>query len=266
MAAQFNPDSDWRRVATAIYQKPVDSKIFGTVELDVTDLEAYVAQKRKEGLKITLMHPLILILARGLKYEVPELNCYVVRGRIVQRDYVDVMVSVLQRDSEQLGSVRVPDADKMTLSELAVWLAEGVSSARGGREKGTTTQKSTLARLPWPLRGWMVRLARKMVVDWGFSLPFLDYTPHSFGSFVFSNVGSIGLDIAYPALMPVSNLAMVVTMGGVQSKPAVVGDQIVPRRMLVMSAAIDHRIADALHGGKLFRFLKQAIKRPGLLE
>lgn len=51
-------------------------------------------------------------------------------------------------------------------------------------------------------------------------------------------------------------------MGNVISKPMVVGDQIVPRRMLSLSAALDHRIVDAAHVGVMFRYIKEAIKGP----
>lgn len=71
----FNPNNPWRLVSTAIYAKPTDSRIMGSVELDVTDLEQWVLRKREEGMKITLMFPLILFTARALKTEIPELLC-----------------------------------------------------------------------------------------------------------------------------------------------------------------------------------------------
>ena len=52
-----NPlNTSWRKTALTIYKKPVDSKIFGSVEIDITDLEKYIAKKRKSGIKITLTH------------------------------------------------------------------------------------------------------------------------------------------------------------------------------------------------------------------
>ena len=59
----FNPNTPWRRISTAIYSKPLDGRIFGTVELDVTELEDWVSRQRQEGLKITLMYPLLLLAA-----------------------------------------------------------------------------------------------------------------------------------------------------------------------------------------------------------
>ena len=38
--------TNWRKVASTIYRKPVDSKIFGEVEIDVTDLEKFISEQR----------------------------------------------------------------------------------------------------------------------------------------------------------------------------------------------------------------------------
>ena len=77
-----------------IYRKPVDSKIYGAVEIDVTELEKYISEKRREGIKTTLTHLMTLIMGRALKYEVPELNTYIRRGKVVPREQIDAMVSV----------------------------------------------------------------------------------------------------------------------------------------------------------------------------
>jgi pyruvate/2-oxoglutarate dehydrogenase complex dihydrolipoamide acyltransferase (E2) component len=64
----------WRKTASTLYKKPDDSKILGSVEVDITELQEYIAQKRKEGLKITLTHFFTLATARAIKEKLPELN------------------------------------------------------------------------------------------------------------------------------------------------------------------------------------------------
>jgi pyruvate/2-oxoglutarate dehydrogenase complex dihydrolipoamide acyltransferase (E2) component len=261
MKNEFEPNNAWRKTAAAIYRKPVDSKIFGSVELDVTDLEAYILEKRKEGLRITLMHPFILFISRALKTEVPELNCFIRRGNVIARDQVDATVSVLVGGT-QMSAVRVVNADTLSLAELADVLLREVPRSRKGKEDKTMGNKHFLATIPWPFRTWAVNLVKWMTIDLGVSIPSMGLSPNAFGSFVFSNIGSIGLDVGYAALMPASNVAIVFTMGTVQSKPAVIGDQIVPRRMLNLCAVLDHRVVDASHGGKMFKYLKEAVKGP----
>lgn len=59
-------NSSWRKVASSIYRRPTDSKLFGSVELDITELQAFIAEKRKTGVKVTLTHIFVLAAARAL--------------------------------------------------------------------------------------------------------------------------------------------------------------------------------------------------------
>lgn len=258
-------NSGWRKVASSIYRRPTDSKLFGSVEIDITDLEKYIAEKRKIGIKATLTHIFILAAARALKEEIPELNTFIKRGKVVYRDHIDVMLSILLRESV-MGSVLIKDADTLTLEEIIKVMNEEVQRARQGSENKTMQIKDKLARIPWPFRGWVFRMLKTITADWGLSFPSLGLSANSFGSFVVSNIGSVGLDMGYPALLPSSNVSFVLVLGGVNRKPAVVGDQILPRTILSLGAALDHRVVDASHGGLLFRYLKKIVKNPELLD
>lgn len=258
-----NLNNQWRKVASAMYIKPVDSKILGSVELDVTDLEKYISEKRKQGLKITPTHIFTLIIARGLKTAVPELNCYVRRGNIVPKDTVDAMISVLIQ-GEEMSSVKVPSAEKMNLEDLAEFLSKTIQETRSGKENKAMRNKGMLARIPWPFRRWVYLLIKKVTIDLGLS--FFGMSASNYGSFVVANIGTVGLDVGYPALFPTSNVALVITLGNIFKKPAVINDEIVPRRIMTVGVAMDHRVVDASHGGKIFRFTRQLLRTPEVLE
>jgi pyruvate/2-oxoglutarate dehydrogenase complex dihydrolipoamide acyltransferase (E2) component len=265
MRTTIDINNDWRKAALAIYKKPVDSKILGQVELDVTDLDEFVSDKRKNGVKVTLTHFFTLAAARALRYEVPELNAYVRRGSIIPRKQVDAMVSLLMEGSE-MGSVKVENADQVTLDEFAVLISEGIKKARKGDNNKTMDMKGTIARIPWPFRAWLLRLLKVYTISWGFPIKRLGMTPDSFGSFIVSNIGTLGLSIGFPALMPVSNVSFVLIIGAVDKKPWVVNDEIVIRKIITIGAALDHRVCDGSHGGRLFHHLKYLTKHPELLD
>jgi pyruvate/2-oxoglutarate dehydrogenase complex dihydrolipoamide acyltransferase (E2) component len=261
-----NPlNTSWRKTALTIYKKPVDSKIFGSVEIDITDLEKYIAKKRKSGIKITLTHFFLVATARAIKEHVPELNTYVKRGNIYSHEQVDATVSVLLHSGE-MGSVKMQNVDKLTLTESAKKLKEEIQKTHNGDENVTMQMKEKLAAIPWPLRGWVYQSIKYITTTLGISIPPLGLSANNFGSFILSNIGSIGLDIGYPALMPSANIAFVLILGGVTKKPWVVNDEIVPRSILMLGAALDHRVIDASHGGKLFKQLKRYVSNPELLE
>jgi pyruvate/2-oxoglutarate dehydrogenase complex dihydrolipoamide acyltransferase (E2) component len=237
----------WRKTASTIYKKPVDSKILGSVEIDITDLETYIQTQRKAGVKITLTHFFLLATARAIKDEVPELNTYLKRGNIYAFPQIDATVSVLMNNGE-MGSVKMQNIDAYNLAELADYLRKEIQIAQKGEDR-SKNQKEALAHIPWPLRGYVYRIIRYITVHLGLSIPFLGLSANNFGAFFLSNIGSIGLDIGYPALFPSANVSFVLIMGGVAKKPWVVNNEIVPRTVMTLGAALDHRIIDASHGG-----------------
>lgn len=260
-----NLNTDWRKVASSIYRKPRDSKIYGSVEIDVTELEKFISQKRKEGIKTTLTHLMTLIIGRAFSQEVPELNAYIKRGKVVKRSQVDGMVSVLLKNGE-MGSVKIENADQVTIKELSEIMAEKIKQSRKGDENKAMQSKHMLSSIAWPFRTWLFNLYKIVTIDWGLSLPGLNLSSDSFGSYVVSNIGNLGLDTGYAALLPSSNVSIVLIIGKVYKKPVVANDEIVPRKVFTLSATLDHRVVDGSHGGRLFRFIKHMVKNPQLLE
>jgi hypothetical protein len=161
--------------------------------------------------------------------------------------------------------VKINHADALTLQESATRLRDEIQKSYKGEENATMQMKDKLARIPWPLRGLVYQSIKFLTSTLGLSIPSLGISANNFGSFILSNIGSLGLDVGYPALMPSANLAFVLIMGGVSKKPWVVNDAIVPRSILTLSTTLDHRVIDASHGGKLFKQLKKYVNNPELL-
>jgi len=175
------------------------------------------------------------------------------------------VVSVLLEGSE-MGSVKIPNADRVTINEAVEIVANNIKSARTGTENQTMDMKAKLAAIPWPFRKWIFNFLKFFTVTHALSIKKLGLSPNSFGSFVVSNVGTLGLDLGFPSLMPTSNISFVLMLGAVNKRPWVVNDEVVPRKIMWLGSALDHRVCDGSHGGRLFRYLKYIIKNPELLE
>ncbi len=265
MNSAENLNTNWRKVASTIYRKPIDSKIYGAVDIDVTELGKYITAQRKLGVKTTLTYIITLILGRAIRQEVPELNTYVKRGKIKQREQIDATVSVLLPGG-QMGSVKVENADQLTIAELSKEIGDKIAQSRKGNENNTMQSKSMLSSIPWPFRNWVFKLYRTITIHWGISLPGIGLDSNSFGSYVVSNIGSVGLDTGYGSLLPSSNVSFVMILGSVIKKPVVINDEIVIRKIMTISATLDHRVVDGSHGGRMFRVIKHLIKNPEILE
>ncbi|MEL6834143.1 MAG: 2-oxo acid dehydrogenase subunit E2 [Bacteroidota bacterium] len=255
-------NSAWRKTAATIYHKPTDSKIIGSVEFDITDLMAYIKERRSTGLRVTPTHIFALATARAVREKIPEMNTFIRRGRVASHPTIDAMISVLLPGGE-MGSVRLRKADEFTLTEVVPQLQAQVKEARKTADESKKI-KERLGAIPWPFRSWLYRLFYLLNIKWGINLPGLH--THQFGSFVISNIGSLGLEIGYPALFPVANVPFVLILGGIKEMPWVVDGDIVPRTIMKVSIAMDHRVLDASHGGQLFLYLKKVVRNPSILE
>ncbi len=255
-------NTPWRKTASTIYQKPNDSKIIGSVEFDVTNLHAYIQEKRRAGLKLTPTHIFTLATARAIAEKIPAMNSFIRRGKVELHPQIDAMVSVLLPKG-QMGSVKLEKVDQLSLEEAVTQLSVKIKLARQQNDESEKL-KNGLGNIPWPFRIWIYKLIYLLNIRWGIDLPGL--STHRFGSFVVSNIGSLGLDIGYPALFPVANVPFVLILGGSQQKPWVIDGQIRVRTIMKVAIAMDHRMIDASHGGQLFAYLKRIVKQPSLLE
>jgi pyruvate/2-oxoglutarate dehydrogenase complex dihydrolipoamide acyltransferase (E2) component len=266
MAERPHLDTAWRRVATALYRRPREGKVFGSVELDITRIESYMQALRDKGIKTTLTHVLFLAIARAIHEDIPELNARVRRGRIVSRTRLEGAISVLLPDSREMSAVKIREPHLLDLATLSSLLAQKIHHTRQGTDGGTRDLKEKLARIPWPFRGWLIGLIGWLTLDLGLYIPALGLRDDRFGCFLLSNIGTLGLDVGYPSLFPNANVSIVVTMGAAKVRPEYIDGQWVPRRVISLGAALDHRLVDGVHGGKLFRYLKKFAADPARMD
>jgi pyruvate dehydrogenase E2 component (dihydrolipoamide acetyltransferase) len=260
---QFN--TPWRVTSAAIYTTPTDSRVYGTLDIDVTEARRFMQEKREAGTKITMVHLATAVLARAVAFDVPEMNCFIRRGAVVGRRRLDVMVPVAM-GGEGVTSVIVKDAHSKTVTEIAAEIRDKARRARGGEETRAAQNKYVLNRIPWPLRRPVFRLLKWITVDMGLEIRKLGLSAHSFGSFVVSDIGSHGLATGMTALMPAAKVPAVIVLGKIEEKPVVRKGEIVVRTILPLTGTFDHRIVDGEQIGKLARGIKRNFRKPSWLD
>ena len=256
-----NLNESWRRMAAAIYAKPIDGKVSGIYDLDMTEVNKAIERWNAEyNSNIKVMHVMMSALGRILSEYAPELNCYMQWGAVVQRPDVTVSTAVLV--GKDLTTVKIKDADLKTVLELSNETIQFVKERRKGKDDKVIAKRHTLSQIPWPIRGWVFRLLRWLVYDVGINVPGAGISTDMFGSVLVSNIGSLGIDYGIPALMPASNLSFVQAIGFVKDKPVVKNGEIVIQSTLPISATFDHRVVDGVHVSKYLEGLKFYFENP----
>ncbi|MFQ5981921.1 MAG: 2-oxo acid dehydrogenase subunit E2 [Woeseiaceae bacterium] len=261
---QFN--TPWRVTAAAIYAAPSDSRVYGSLDIDVTDAKRFMDEQRRAGVKITMVHLTTAVIARAIAFDVPELNCFIRRGSVVGRKQLDVMVPVMLDAHAGVSSVLVTDAHARPVSDLARDIRELAKKSRGGTESQASRNKYLLNRIPWPFRRPVFKLLKWLTADLGVELRALGLSSDSFGSVIVSDIGSFGLTMGMAALFPAAKVPAVIIMGKMEEKTVVRDGEIVIRTILPLTGTFDHRIVDGMQIGKLGRAIHRNFTRPEWLD
>ena len=246
---QFN--TPWRVTAAAIYTTPTDSRVYGTLDIDVTDAKRFLDEKRGSGVKITMTHLATAVLARAVAFDVPEMNCFIRRGRVVGRQRLDVMVPVAIGGGEGVSAILVKDAHARTVTSIA----EEIRTRRRGQSCGYGIQNGT--------RTSTVESRSLAVAAPGVPLSQVDHGRHgrsrsrrwdcqptASARFVVSDIGSFGLNTGMTSLMPAAKVPAVIVLGKIEEKAVVRNGEIEIRTILPLTGTFDHRIVDGLQIGK----------------
>ncbi|MDJ0711817.1 MAG: 2-oxo acid dehydrogenase subunit E2 [Woeseiaceae bacterium] len=264
MSDRFN--TPWRVTSAAIYTTPTDSRVYGTLDIDVTEAKRFIDRKREAGVKLTMVHMTTAVLARAMAFDAPEMNCFIRRGAIVGRNFLDVMVPVQVGGDAGVTPVIVRDAHARKVTDIAAEIRGKAARSRDGEEIKAARNKYVLNNIPWPLRRPIFRILKWITVDMGVEIKALGLSAHSFGSFVVSDIGSFGLNTGMTALMPAAKVPCVIVLGKIEEKPVVRNGEIVIRTVLPLTGTFDHRVVDGAQIGKLARGIKRAFRKPEWLD
>lgn len=264
--AEHTSTTPWRTLSTAIYKAPTDSRIYGSIDIDVTNTMDYIREMRRQGTKVTLTHFVTAAIARTFNEDVPDINGFVRRGQVILRDDIEAFISVAVERGKGMSGVIIPEAQKSPASQIAAQLREKVSEIRSGLDSGVGGSKDILAKIPWPFRRPLFLFIKWWIYDMGLHLPFLNIPSRPFGSFILSEIGSHGLTTGMAALFPIGKVPVVFVLGKAKDKPVVKRGEIVIRSMATLTATMDHRIIDGAHAGLLAYGIKRRMRNPEKLN
>lgn len=256
--------SSWRKLAISIYGPPRDGKVYGTYEIDASEMLSYIAEKKKQGVPLTVTNMVTAAVSRAMFFDVPEMNCFVRRGKLIQRDHVDVFIAVAQK-GKNVTAIVIPKAEEKTAEEIAFYQREKLDKTYAGK-KESFAMRNTLGKIPWPLRGGVVRFIKWWIFDNGFPFPFVKIGRDPFGSISISNIGTFGLSTGYLALFPIANLPAIIAIGKITEKPVVIDGKITIRPMLPVSGTFDHRIVEGDKIGDLVQGAETRLLNPSIFD
>ncbi|MDH3202114.1 MAG: 2-oxo acid dehydrogenase subunit E2 [Myxococcales bacterium] len=261
--------SSWRRMAAVAWSAPDDPTIYGTIDLDMTDALAFLRKEsERTGEHLTVTHLVTKAMADTLA-EHPECNCIIRRGRIFERDDIDISVLVAvppeEADHEQeadLSEALVRNADRKSIAEIAREIREGARKVRKHEDPLLDRTKKLFDRVPPAVMGPLLRLVARLQYDFNLDLSAAGIPNDPFGSAIVTSVGVLGITEAFPPLLTFTRVPAVLAVGAVEDKPGVRDGELVVVPAMRIAATFDHRVIDGFQGGKLAKTFKGIIQDP----
>jgi len=245
--------SPWRSMALLAWPSVSDASVHAVVEVDAEPMLQFIKRRSKSsGTRIAPVHFVGKTLADTLR-ELPDVNCILRRRRLYQRRDVDIMFPVaLDREGNDLSAAVVRNADRKPVEEVASELAQAAADLRS--QGGSSFKAGTHI-----LQGPLLRFAQFLLYTLNVWTPALGMPQNAFGSAAVSDVSSFGADFAFPPLLPMARLPIVIGVGPVFER---YGPDGALEKWIRLFVVFDHRVIDGVYAGRITKFIRSVFAKP----
>lgn len=235
---------------------------------EITELERYIRQKRKEGLTgFSITHVMIAIYARTVaKY--PALNRFIAGQRIYSRgEDIAVCMTVKKELSteapDSLIKVHLHPAD--TAADVYRKFNAQVVKAKTEMETATDATVAGLMAIPGFILVFTVWLLK--CLDYFGMIPrvLLELSPFH-GSIFFTNVGSLGIKPIFHHLYDFGTVPAFCAYGRKRRVEEIRDGQIVQRKYLDLTFNLDERICDGFYYASAIKYFLRLCRHPKMLD
>ena len=274
----FKP-SGFRRLAMGSWAAPKDPTIYGVLEVNVEPALKYIDEQAKlSGERITITHFVGKAFGEVLKNH-PQLNCEIRFGKFYPRNTIDVSFQVaieagasVHEHKHDLSAGLVSSIDQKNIITVAKELNHTARVIRAQKDPHFSGIKKISSLVPGIFLRSSVRLLQFLLSTLNIWSPAFGIPKNAFGSILITNVGSLGIDFALPALFPPANVACIIAVGAIYPAPVYETDEngVVTKtkleRFVRLCGAFDHRYIDGLHASRIARELRKYFDHPELLH
>jgi len=240
-------------------------------EVEITNLEKYVRDKRKEGLTgFGLNHAFIAAYVRCVS-QYPQINRFINGREIFSRgDDIQYCMTIKKEMSVESPDtcIKLHLKPSDTVYDVYEKFEKAVDEVKNAPAEENDFDKTAgvLALLPGPLYAFAVKLLE--ILDYVGLLPgfLLEVSPFH-GSVFFTSMGSLGIPAIIHHLYDFGNLPVFIAFGKKYRRNEVDLDGTVHAKKYVdMGFTLDERICDGFYYAAVLKYLKRLLANPERLD
>ncbi|PKN56304.1 MAG: 2-oxo acid dehydrogenase [Deltaproteobacteria bacterium HGW-Deltaproteobacteria-14] len=255
----------FRKISIGTWRTAYDPSVYGTMEIEMDAAMDYLRRYREAtGVRLTVSHMMARVMAAALE-RIPDANALMRGSRIYRRKRISIFFQVAMTDEGDEGKVDLSgtvlhDVDKMSLAEIVTTFDDKVDKVRKRTDETLEKTRRSFMRMPaWAMHR-LLRFTSFLLYTLNWKAPGLPRD--AFGSLMITNIGTLGLDVAYAPLVPFSRVPILIAMGAVKAVPIVRDGQVVVGQTMKVSATFDHRFIDGFHAAVMSKVVHQWFEHP----
>ena len=247
-----------------------DAQVFLEHKLDYEMLSRYIAQKGREGQRVTFMQLIIAAYVRGVSQH-PEINRFIKNKQYYARNNLSVSFTLLkesQNHDSPESTVRIEFDPSDTLFDVRDRMISAVEANRGETSDGDVfvdKLASGVLKIPG-LASLVVGIVR--ILDRYGLAPgaFIRELPF-YSSMFITNNASIGLHHVWHHIYNFGNVSAFFGMGSVLKEATVDAEgKVRMKRWLPIGVTVDERVTSGAHYAAFFADVVRCLNHPELLE
>lgn len=258
--------SSFRKIAIGTWQNAYDPSVYGTLEMRMDAAMRYLAEFReKTGRRLTVSHLMAKAAAMALK-ECPDANSVLRWNKIYLRKRIGVFFQVVMSDEGNskvdLSGATLYDVENKSLIEICDEFEQKVAAVRARKDPALEKTRKTFLGIPHLVLNVFLKTLSFFSYTLNLDLRRFGIPSDPFGSIMITNIGTLGLDIAYVPLVPYSKVPILLATGAVKEQPVVEDGKIVVGKVMAINATFDHRIIDGFHAAVMSKVFHAWLEDP----
>ena len=256
------------KIIPYIMKTRTDSMNLFEEDVDCSYIDAYIKEKKEEGIKLNYIHVLVAAMVRLFALK-PGLNRFVMRGRIYTRPkiWVSFAMHTSLRDDSAETTVKLCFDGTETIFDVAKAIDDVIVKETNAAKEHNNTDKMAAKIMSLP--PFLIRFAVNtlMWMDRHNMLPkkVIELSPFHTSIF-FTNLKSLGISSIYHHVYEFGTTGFFLGVGKEKRLPTLEDGEVVPGKLLNLKIVTDERYCDGLYFARAFRLFRQLMQDPRPLE
>ena len=256
------------RITPYLMPMRCDAQVFLEHRLDYEKLARYIAEKNREGEKITFMQIIVAAYVRAVSQH-PEINRYIFNKQYYARNNCSVSYTVLkdpQDNESNETTVRILFDPTDTIFDVRDRMNDAVEKARATEDGDFVIRLASFVLSVPGLATLIVALVR-LLDRYGIAPGILMRELPFYSGMFITNNASIGLNHVWHHIYNFGNVSMFIGMGNILKEATTDSEgKVRMKRWLPLGLTADERVCSGAHYAAFFAAVTKYFNNPELLE